>query len=105
MPHWINLSFYSTNKKVAYSNFIPRIKLPPTRQNGYQKAREVNAKPKLIPEDECIHNNFFDYDAFDAQVFQLPPIHGTRYDIYCIYNKNHKYPTLNSFSEIYCKPF
>ena len=29
MPHWINLSFYSTNKKVAYSTFIPRIKLPP----------------------------------------------------------------------------
>lgn len=34
MPHWINLSFYSTNKKVAYSTFIPRIKLPPLYVNG-----------------------------------------------------------------------
>lgn len=33
MPHWINLSFYSTNKKVAYSTFIPRIKLPPLNPN------------------------------------------------------------------------
>lgn len=28
MPHWINLSFYSSQNQVHYSNFIPRIKLP-----------------------------------------------------------------------------
>lgn len=28
MPHWINLSFYSSQNQVYYSNFIPRIKLP-----------------------------------------------------------------------------
>lgn len=42
MPHWINLSFYSTNKKVAYSNFIPRIKLPP------RKSHEPLKKVSLI---------------------------------------------------------
>lgn len=77
MPHWINLSFYSTNKKVAYSNFIPRIKLPPKRTANH-KCKEVNSKSKLLQEDECIHNSFFDYDAYDAQVFQLPHVHGTR---------------------------
>lgn len=28
MPHWINLSFYSSQNQVYYSNFVPRIKLP-----------------------------------------------------------------------------
>lgn len=28
MPHWINLSFYSSQNQDYYSNFIPRIKLP-----------------------------------------------------------------------------
>ncbi|KAK7794438.1 hypothetical protein R5R35_003809 [Gryllus longicercus] len=82
MPHWINLSFYSTNKKVAYSNFIPRIKLPPRRSklppapsNGLIQA----AKSKLLQEDECMPNSLFDYDAYDAQVFQLPPVHSSRF--------------------------
>ncbi|XP_050506541.1 GATOR complex protein Iml1 isoform X1 [Diabrotica virgifera virgifera] len=73
MPHWINLSFYSTNKKIAYSNFIPRIKLPPTLVEGSTKKK--SPKQKLLPEDEYIHNNFFDYDAYDAKVFQLPSAH------------------------------
>ncbi|XP_049833121.1 GATOR complex protein Iml1 isoform X2 [Schistocerca gregaria] len=82
MPHWINLSFYSTNKKVAYSNFIPRIKLPPKRSkplpvsnNGLIQA----AKSKLLQEDDCMPNSLFDYDAYDAQVFQLPPVHTARF--------------------------
>nr|CAD7570654.1 unnamed protein product [Timema californicum] len=78
MPHWINLSFYSTNKKVAYSNFIPRIKLPPKRAKPCPAAdiRFIpSAKSKLIQEDECMPNSLFDYDAYDAQVFQLPPVH------------------------------
>ena len=28
MPHWINLSFYHPNKRVGYSAFNPRIKIP-----------------------------------------------------------------------------
>lgn len=82
MPHWINLSFYSTNKKIPYSNFIPRIKLPQrvskqTSENG----KLLCGKGKLLQEDprECLHNSFFDYDAYDAQVFQLAPIHTSRY--------------------------
>ncbi|KAG7307168.1 hypothetical protein JYU34_007319 [Plutella xylostella] len=78
MPHWINLSFYSTNKKVAYSNFIPRIKLPPRKsQEPLIKMYEDERKGKLLKEDEYMHNAIFDYDAYDAQVFQLPPAHST----------------------------
>lgn len=42
MPHWINLSFYSTNKKVAYSTFIPRIKLPPLNSHRNSDENKVN---------------------------------------------------------------
>ncbi|XP_050666491.1 GATOR complex protein Iml1 isoform X3 [Leptidea sinapis] len=79
MPHWINLSFYSTNKKVAYSNFIPRIKLPPRKsQEPLRKMYEDETKGKLLKEEEYnMHNSIFDYDAYDAQVFQLPPAHST----------------------------
>ncbi|XP_030024753.1 GATOR complex protein Iml1 isoform X7 [Manduca sexta] len=78
MPHWINLSFYSTNKKVAYSNFIPRIKLPPRKsQEPLRKMYEDERKGKLLKEDDCMHNSIFDYDSYDAQVFQLPPAHST----------------------------
>ncbi|CAG9783619.1 unnamed protein product [Diatraea saccharalis] len=78
MPHWINLSFYSTNKKVAYSNFIPRIKLPPRKsQEPLKKMYEDEYKGKLLKEDEYMHNSIFDYDSYDGQVFQLPPAHST----------------------------
>lgn len=73
MPHWINLSFYSTNKKIAYSNFIPRIKLPPPLPAN--EVKNDSPKSKLVQEDEYIHNTFFDYDAYDAQIFQMPPVH------------------------------
>lgn len=71
MPHWINLSFYSTNKKVAYSTFIPRIKLPPLISHENKKLQF------LTDQSEYIHNSLFDYDSYDAQIFQLPPAHGT----------------------------
>lgn len=80
MPHWINLSFYSTNKKISNSTFIPRIKLPqrvtkPCNENSNGKIPKDKAK--LLQEEarEPLHNSFFDYDAYDAQVFQLPPHH------------------------------
>lgn len=81
MPHWINLSFYSTNKKIPYSTFIPRIKLPPKiSKPPSDNGGKLAGKTKLIQEDanECLHNTLFDYDAYDAQVFQLPPVHTAR---------------------------
>lgn len=30
---------------------------------------------KLLQDEDYIHNNFFDYDAYDAQIFQLPNTH------------------------------
>lgn len=83
MPHWINLSFYSTNKKVAYSTFIPRIKLPPLikkNEEAMDKAQIKKLKEEISFYDdtntEYIHNSLFDYDAYDAKVFAMPN-HGT----------------------------
>lgn len=80
MPHWINLSFYSTNKKVAYSSFIPRIKLPPLLKRNDEECHEELQVKKLKDEinfysdtnTEYIHNSLYDYDAYDAQVFAIP---------------------------------
>ncbi|XP_014236944.1 GATOR complex protein DEPDC5 isoform X2 [Trichogramma pretiosum] len=83
MPHWINLSFYSTNKKIPNSTFIPRIKLPQrvTKQCSENNGIGINLKEKarMLQEEtrDCLHNTFFDYDAYDAQVFQLPLAHAT----------------------------
>ncbi|XP_034240343.1 GATOR complex protein Iml1 isoform X2 [Thrips palmi] len=93
MPHWINLSFYSTNKKVAYSNFVPRIKLPPRRVRTRSQSSQSQCAPgdgialpttpttpktKLVDE-EYFPESPFDYDAYDRQVFQLPALHTTRF--------------------------
>ncbi|XP_011699596.1 PREDICTED: DEP domain-containing protein 5 isoform X10 [Wasmannia auropunctata] len=77
MPHWINLSFYSTNKKIPYSTFIPRIKLPQKMSKHIMDNGKLHCKTRLLQEDprECLHNTLFDYDAYDAQVFQLPTVH------------------------------
>ncbi|XP_043506700.1 GATOR complex protein Iml1 isoform X3 [Frieseomelitta varia] len=77
MPHWINLSFYSTNKKIPYSTFIPRIKLPQRVSKQSMESGKLQCKSKFLQEDpnECLHNTLFDYDAYDAQVFQLPSVH------------------------------
>ncbi|XP_026474994.1 GATOR complex protein DEPDC5 isoform X3 [Ctenocephalides felis] len=81
MPHWINLSFYSTNKKVAYSTFIPRIKLPPKKSSNDFFSDWIvplnGCKSKLLPDTKYMHNSLFDYDAYDSIVFQLPATHGT----------------------------
>lgn len=77
MPHWINLSFYSTNKKIPYSTFIPRIKLPQRVSKQSMESGKLQCKSKFLQEEpnECLHNTLFDYDAYDAQVFQLPSAH------------------------------
>ncbi|XP_036220149.1 GATOR complex protein Iml1 isoform X2 [Bactrocera oleae] len=79
LPHWINLSFYSTNKKVAYSNFIPRIKLPPIVANITlnKEGRESEKHFLSCNQSEYIHNSLFDYDAYDEQIFQPPPAQST----------------------------
>lgn len=82
MPHWINLSFYSNNKNMSNSTFIPRIKLPQRvtkPSNEISDGKILKDKAKLLQEEaqEPLHNSFFDYDAYDAQVFQLPPRHTT----------------------------
>ncbi|XP_054736211.1 GATOR complex protein Iml1 isoform X2 [Anastrepha obliqua] len=79
LPHWINLSFYSTNKKVAYSNFIPRIKLPPIVANISLNAQDRESEKYFLScnQSEYIHNSLFDYDAYDEQIFQPPPAQGT----------------------------
>lgn len=50
MPHWINLSFYSSQNQVYYSNFIPRIKLPTLNS-------QVNLEMPRISSSDTIHNN------------------------------------------------
>ncbi|XP_065337206.1 GATOR complex protein Iml1 isoform X2 [Cloeon dipterum] len=76
MPHWINLSFYSTNKKVGYSEFIPRIKLPPMQNQALsrrssQSVAQTNTKVSTDEEQSGLPT-LFDYDAYDAKIFQLP---------------------------------
>ncbi|XP_017842450.2 LOW QUALITY PROTEIN: GATOR complex protein Iml1 [Drosophila busckii] len=77
LPHWINLSFYSTNKKIAYSNFIPRIKLPIFSTVEDPNVDEVERNFLSCSQSEYIHNSLFDYDAYDEQIFQPLPAQST----------------------------
>ncbi|XP_037929886.1 GATOR complex protein Iml1-like [Teleopsis dalmanni] len=79
LPHWINLSFYSTNKKIAYSNFIPRIKLPPIIANATNNEEYDESEKNFLScnQSEYLHNSLFDYDAYDEQIFQPLPAQGT----------------------------
>ncbi|XP_053687887.1 GATOR complex protein Iml1 isoform X1 [Sabethes cyaneus] len=118
MPHWINLSFYSTNKKVAYSTFIPRIKPPPLASEIDAQESTDDFKIKLTKKDnknEYIHNCLFDYDAYDDQIFQMPTAHGTcslqrvartkktsvpSLDGFGMYNNNREWDSLSSPSDL-----
>ncbi|KAH8232733.1 hypothetical protein KR038_002054 [Drosophila bunnanda] len=88
LPHWINLSFYSTNKKIAYSSFIPRIKLPlfgsqqtlhdaGGGENGGDGADDNERHFLSCNQSEYKHNSLFDYDAYDEQIFQPLPAQST----------------------------
>jgi DEP domain-containing protein 5 len=73
-------SFYSTNKKVGYSEFIPRIKLPPKlvqnqSRRSSQSITQANSKAAVEEEQSGLPNTLFDYDAYDAKIFQLPTLH------------------------------
>ncbi|KAG8234926.1 hypothetical protein J437_LFUL013473 [Ladona fulva] len=77
MPHWINLSFYSSNKKVGYSNFIPRIKLPPKIVKPPKQEDEPFHKAKLESEEDEGFSSC-DFDAYDAEVFRIPTAPSSR---------------------------
>ncbi|KAH8252192.1 hypothetical protein KR026_011808 [Drosophila bipectinata] len=80
LPHWINLSFYSTNKKIAYSSFIPRIKLPlfgSTLQDASEGGEDNERHFLSCNQSEYKHNHLFDYDAYDEQIFQPLPAQST----------------------------
>nr|XP_024217178.1 GATOR complex protein DEPDC5 isoform X3 [Halyomorpha halys] len=77
MPHWINLSFYTSEKRVAYSNFIPRIKLPP-KCTKLPSALTSSVRSKTVYEDEDFTSNVVDYQAYDDQVFTIPSALSTK---------------------------
>ncbi|KAH9414857.1 GATOR complex protein depdc5 [Dermatophagoides pteronyssinus] len=96
MPHWINLSFYSSKQRFPSSNFIPRIKMPnispPEQDNNSMKISPlVNKKSSNLNLPPFIHNHrnseisstsggidltscqnipFIDYDEYDNQIFR-----------------------------------
>ncbi|XP_063884355.1 GATOR complex protein Iml1-like isoform X3 [Scylla paramamosain] len=83
MPHtWINLSFYSSKKKIGYGTFIPRIKLPPEKPKSSRRERPdcLASAPCMKPalQDTALPNSIFDYDSYDAQVFKLPSSHNNK---------------------------
>lgn len=78
MPHWINLSFYSSCMPSGISSFIPRIKMPSSLDTPNSPAvDDDNSKNTMFssPTRDCNssqkHNMIpIDYDEYDAQVFK-----------------------------------
>ncbi|XP_077271177.1 GATOR complex protein Iml1 isoform X8 [Temnothorax americanus] len=56
---------------------VPLLKLPQKVSKHLTDNEKLHCKTRLLQEDprECLHNTLFDYDAYDAQVFQLPTVH------------------------------
>lgn len=87
--YFIFLSFYSPEKIVAYSRFVPRIKIPPrrTRISNSHCTISSTQKSKLptdIAQESILSGNNgiteeVDYDAYDNDVFILPSSHFARY--------------------------
>ncbi|XP_023323795.1 GATOR complex protein DEPDC5 [Eurytemora carolleeae] len=71
MPWWINLSFYTSNKKIGYSTFIPRIKLPPLKSQAVMEVEKSCYFPASVVSSAAPQSPF-EYDEYDAQVFNLP---------------------------------
>ncbi|XP_037068810.1 LOW QUALITY PROTEIN: GATOR complex protein Iml1-like [Pollicipes pollicipes] len=74
LPHtWINLSFYSSNKRVGYSEFVPRIKVPPSAPKApVARVQSVLPRGRPPPSEHAIPSSVYDYDAHDADVFRMP---------------------------------
>ncbi|CAN7986898.1 unnamed protein product [Ixodes hexagonus] len=74
MPHWINLSFYSTASAQSYSKFVPRIKLPtPQPKPSQVKALGTGmyacrSQPAIRATDSI--SVVYDYDEYDANIFK-----------------------------------
>nr|XP_050050527.1 GATOR complex protein Iml1-like isoform X3 [Dermacentor andersoni] len=74
MPHWINLSFYSTTPAQFYSKFVPRIKLPtPQPKPSHMKALGTGmyacrGQPPIRASDSI--SVVYDYDEYDANIFK-----------------------------------
>lgn len=75
MPHWINLSFYSSSISTTFSKFVPRIKLP-TPQPKAQQARILGERDAYICRSQSAIQAsdsisvVYDYDEYDASVFK-----------------------------------
>lgn len=98
MPHWINLSFYSSSKRIGYSTFLPRIKMAPilNKESALHRNKTAGMRGVVyvvfclflynlddsgllstkttssIKVESALPNSVFDYDAYDAKVFALP---------------------------------
>ncbi|KAB7503203.1 DEP domain-containing protein 5 [Armadillidium nasatum] len=79
MPHtWINLSFYSSKKRVPGSGeFVPRIKVPQDilkliEDEGenpiFATINTTNWRTSGCGDEHSFPNSVFDYDAYDAQI-------------------------------------
>ncbi|XP_054714786.1 GATOR complex protein Iml1-like [Uloborus diversus] len=74
MPHWINLSFYSTKNQNIYTNFVPRIKLPtllPEECKEKEKAFSHSKRSRHASQPDPSFPVLFDYDEYDRQVFRV----------------------------------
>ncbi|XP_029971281.1 GATOR complex protein DEPDC5 isoform X3 [Salarias fasciatus] len=72
LPHWINHSFYTSTSQNACSSFTPRIKLAGHMLHA-EKFRSSRDQSLCSSKDS--DNSLpiqVDYNAYDAQVFQLP---------------------------------
>lgn len=84
MPHWINLSFYSSKKRF-YSNFIPRIKMPNILQSQPTSELPKRSSLKLpsLASYDSINSETeseaklssqtatsIDFDEYDNQIFK-----------------------------------
>ena len=82
MPHWINLSFYSSCMPSSLTSFIPRIvpltyKMPsspkesPHSPNNDDRSQPLYRSPTRDNSSNQKHNMIpIDYDEYDAQVFK-----------------------------------
>ncbi|XP_021953845.1 GATOR complex protein Iml1 isoform X3 [Folsomia candida] len=76
MPHWINLSFYSSNKQVGYATFVPRIKLPSLSDSSRETISVFS--PQWRNPLASIHlgdesgwpNSVYDFDSYDDSIFK-----------------------------------
>lgn len=64
---------------MSYSSFIPRIKIPSLKAENKENVRKSKYENSFLScnQSENIHNSLFDYDEYDAQIFQPQPAQGT----------------------------